>query len=128
MVRETGVPPPSATVTLEEVHMLRIRSVWALLSAVMGLLQAWDSGAFGAGPLVLVLTLAGIGLVSAAIAGTTNQNVRLTALASAFVLLTLARMAAPFALNTLHLALFVPAIYMLVAFRWFEQNRTPQHS
>ena len=108
--------------------MLRIRSVWALLSAVMGLLQAWDSGAFGAGPLVLVLTLAGIGLVSVAIAGTTNQNVRMTALASAFVLLTLARMAAQFALNTLHLALFVPAIYMLVAFRWFEQNRTPQHS
>lgn len=108
--------------------MLRIRSVWALLSAVVGLLQAWDSGAFGAGPLVLVLTLAGVGLVSAAIAGTTNQNVRLTALASAFVLLTIARMMAPFALNTLHLALFVPAIYMLVAYRWFEQNTTPQHS
>ena len=108
--------------------MLRIRSVWALLSAVVGLLQAWDSGAFAAGPLVLALTLAGIGLVSVAIACTTNQNVRLTALASAFVLLTLARMASPFALNTLHLALFVPAIYMLVAFRWFEQNTTPQHS
>ena len=112
----------------DDAVIVSVDGVGDLLSAVVGLLQAWDSGAFGAGPLVLVLTLAGVGLVSAAIAGTTNQNVRLTALASAFVLLTIARMMAPFALNTLHLALFVPAIYMLVAYRWFEQNTTPQHS
>jgi hypothetical protein len=109
----------------QEVDMLRIRSFWALLSAVIGLLQAWDSGAFGAGPLVLSLTVVGIAIVSLAIAATTNQTVRFIALASAFVLLTLARAAAPFSLNTLHLSLFVPAIYMLVAFRWFEQNSSP---
>jgi hypothetical protein len=81
----------------------------------------------GAGPLVLGLTVAGVAIVSVAIAATTNQTIRLVALASAFVLLTVARMAAPFPLNTLHLSLFMPAIYMLVAFRWFEHNSTPQH-
>jgi hypothetical protein len=102
--------------------MLRIRSFWALLSVVVGLLQAWDSGAFGAGPLVMSLTVVGIAIASLAIAATTNQTGRLVALASAFVLLTFARLASPASLNTLHLSLFMPAIYMLVAFRWFEQN------
>ena len=102
--------------------MLRTRSFWALLSAVGGLLQAWDSGAFGAGPLVMSLTVAGIAIVALAIATTTNQTVRLATLASAFALLTFARMASPVSLNTLHLSLFLPAIYMFVAFRWFEQN------
>jgi len=107
--------------------MLRTRTFWTVLSAVGGLLQAWDSGAFAAGSLVAVLALAGIAIVSAAIAVTTNGTVRLTALVAGFVLLTLARVVAPFSLNTLHLALFVPAIYMLVAFRWFEQGTVAQH-
>jgi hypothetical protein len=106
--------------------MLRIRSFWAVLSVMVGLLQAWDSGAFGAGALVLGLTVIGIAIVALAIAATTNQTIRFVALASGFVLLTLARIVAPFPLNTLHLSLFVPAIYMLVAFRWFEHTSTPQ--
>ena len=97
--------------------MLRTRTFWVGLSAVGGLLQAWDSGAFAAGSLVAVLALAGIAIVSAAIAITANQSVRLTALVAGFVLLTLARVVAPFSLNTLHLSLFVPAIYMLVKTR-----------
>ena len=107
--------------------MLRTRSFWALLSAVGGLLQAWDSGAFAAGPLVGGLAVAGIGIVSAAIGVTTNQAVRLSALVAGFVLLTMARVVAPSSLNTLHLALFIPAIYLLVAFRWFELGATAQH-
>ena len=107
--------------------MYRTRTFWAVLSGVGGLLQAWDSGAFAAGSLVAVLALAGIAIVSAAIAVTTNQTARLMALVAGFVLLTLARVVAPFSLNTLHLALFVPAIYTLVAFRWFEQSTAAQH-
>ena len=87
--------------------MFRTRAFWAVLSVVVGLLQVWDSGAFGAGLMVGALALSGIAVV-------------VTALVAGFALLTAARVMAPSSLNTLHLALFVPAVYLLVAFRWFE--------
>ena len=99
--------------------MIRTRAFWGFLSLLVGLLQAWDSGAFGTGVPVVALTLAGIGIPAAAIA-VTNQNVRFASLAAGFLLLTIARMISPVSLNTLHLALFVPAIYMFWVCRWLE--------
>jgi hypothetical protein len=107
--------------------MFRTRAFWVVLTVVVGLLQAWDSGAFAAGTLVGVLATSGIGIVAAAIGVTTNQAVRLTALAVGFALLTVARVVAPSSLNTLHLALFAPAIYVLVASPWFEPGTAAQH-
>ena len=100
--------------------MFRTRAFWAVLSVVVGLLQVWDSGAFGAGLMVGALALSGITVVAAAIGISANHAFRLTALVAGFALLTAARVMAPSSLNTLHLALFVPAVYLLVAFRWFE--------
>jgi hypothetical protein len=105
--------------------MLRTRVFWVVMSAAIGLLQAWDSGTFGAGPQVVGLVLAGIGAPVAAIAFTSNPIIRFAGLGAGFVLLTIARMVSPFSLNTLHLSLFVPAIYLLVASRWLENTSTP---
>jgi hypothetical protein len=97
--------------------------VLAVLSGTIGVLQVWDSGTFGAGAPVVALALAGVGIASAAIAASSNSGARFAALAAGFVLLTIARMMAPFSLNTLHLALFVPAIYILVASRQLETRK-----
>jgi hypothetical protein len=115
--------PPDIGGTNEEVQMRRTRMVLAVLSGTIGVLQVWDSGTFGAGAPVVALALAGVGIPSAAIAATSNPGVRFVALAAGFVLLTIARMMAPFSLNTLHLALFVPAIYILVASRQLETRK-----
>ena len=107
--------------------MLRTRAFWFVLTVIVGLLQAWDSGALAAGALVGLLALAGIGIVAVAIGVAANQAVRVTALVAAFALLTIARVMTPSSLNTLHLALFVPAIYLLVAYRWFEPGPAARH-
>lgn len=93
--------------------MLSSRGIWAGLAVLVGVLQAWDSGTFGLSFPLQALALGAIVAPAAAIALPTGQGVRLGTLIVAAILLTLVRMAAPMPLNTLHLALFVPAIYVL---------------
>jgi hypothetical protein len=88
--------------------------LWAGLAVAVGLLQAWDSGGFTAGPGVAVLVALGVLLPAAVIVLARRQEVRIAALVAGVALLTWARMASPVSLNTLHLSLFVPAIYVLV--------------
>jgi hypothetical protein len=94
--------------------MLRDDRLWAGLALALGLLQAWDSGGFGAGADVAALVAAGVVIPAGAIALTRVQEVRIGAIVAGFVLLTWARVISPVALNTLHVSLFVPALYVLV--------------
>ena len=87
----------------------------AVGSLLVGLLQAWDSGALQAGPAVQVLIVVGILMPIAAIVAPVGQGVRIASLVCAALVLAWARMIAPVSLNALHLALFAPALYILVA-------------
>jgi hypothetical protein len=93
---------------------MRNRSFWFVASLGIGLLQGWDSGAFSSGLAPCLLTLAGIGLPTAAIAMTLSHATRIGALVVGAVLLVAARFAAPESLNALHLALFPAALYILI--------------
>lgn len=93
--------------------MLQSKGFWAAASAVLGLLQAWDSGALKAGISAQALIAVGLAVPVLSIATATDRRVSVAALIIGAALLTWARMIAPNPLNTLHLALFVPAIYIL---------------
>jgi hypothetical protein len=95
-----------------EVDMQK-RGFWVAASLAVGLLQAWDSGAFASGPVVLLLTIAGLTIPTAAIAMRSPDIVRIAGLAVGALLLVGARMVAPGPLNALHLALFPAALYIL---------------
>jgi hypothetical protein len=89
------------------------KGVWVVASLGIGILQGWDSGAFSSGALVAALAIAGILALTAAIATPVHHGVRIAALAAGAVLLVVARIVAPVSLNTLHLALFPAAVYIL---------------
>jgi hypothetical protein len=76
--------------------------------------QALDSGIAEAGS--LAMTLAGIGIAApiGTIATNVNHGVRIATLVAGAVLLVAARIVSPVALNTLHLALFPAALYILL--------------
>ena len=93
--------------------MLQSRRFWVVASAVLGLLQAWDSGTLGAGASAQALIAAGLAVPIVSIALAADQRAKIAALILGAVLLAWARMIAPVPLNTLHLGLFVPAIYIL---------------
>ena len=92
---------------------MRNRVFWVMASLGMGLVQAWDSTAFSSGAAPAWLTLAGIAAPTLAIALPVHHGARIAALAVGALLLLAARMAAPIALNALHLALFPAALYIL---------------
>ena len=90
------------------------RTLVAVGSLLVGLLQAWDSGALQAGAAAQLLIVLGVGLPVAAIVAPVGQGVRIASLIGAALILVWARMIAPVSLNALHLALFAPALYILV--------------
>ena len=90
------------------------RTIVAVGSLLVGLLQAWDSGALQAGAAAQILIVVGILLPVAAIVAPVGQGVRIGSLVCAALILVWARMIAPAPLNALHLALFAPALYILV--------------
>jgi hypothetical protein len=98
-------------------QMMRNRMVWAALAVTVGLLQAWDSNAFRAGAFPLTLIASGILLPAVAIAASPHRGLALGALIAGTVLLTWARLVATVPLNTLHLGLFVPALYVFFVSR-----------
>lgn len=93
------------------------KAFWVAASLVMGFLQAWDSGALQAEGFARVLIATGILLPAVAIGAPVGQGVRIAALLVAAVILVWARMIASTSLNGLHLALFVPALYILIVCR-----------
>jgi hypothetical protein len=100
--------------------MWRNRVLWAAVSILMGSLQALDSGVLGAGATAQLLTVLGIAAPAVALAMTEKWSAWIAALIAGAVLLTAARMASIVSLNTLHLGLMVPAIYILFVSRWAE--------
>jgi hypothetical protein len=90
------------------------RTLVAVGSLLVGLLQAWDSGALQAGLTAQVLIVIGIVMPAAAIVAPMGQGVRIGSVIVAALLLVAARMVSPVSLNALHLALFAPALYILV--------------
>jgi hypothetical protein len=90
------------------------RTLVAVGSLLVGLLQAWDSGALQAGLAAQVLIVIGILMPPAAIVAPVGQGVRIGTVIAAALILVAARMAAPVSLNALHLAIFAPALYILV--------------
>ena len=96
------------------------RTLWVTGSLVMGLLQAWDSGALQAPPFAQALIAAGVIAPAAAIGLSANFYARVSALIAAAALLAWARIVTPVSLNALHIGLMVPAIYILFVCRWEE--------
>ena len=101
--------------------MLRSRGFWAAVTVVMGVLQAWDSGVFGVSFGLQALAMCAIGATAAAIALPVGQGARIATLIVAALALTVVRVVAPVSLNTLHLVLFLPALYILFVDRWNAQ-------
>jgi hypothetical protein len=97
----------------KEHHMMQNRTFWVVASLLVGALQAWDSGALEAGAAAQALIGAGLLLPVVSIVATADQRVRVLALIAGAALLAWARMIAVVSLNTLHLALFVPTLYIL---------------
>ena len=85
---------------------------WLLVTIclAMGLLQAWDSGVLGAPAWIQALVGVAIILPVAALLSTESYGMRALAVTGAFVLLTVARIASPISLPTLHIVAFIPAI------------------
>jgi hypothetical protein len=92
-------------------------------SLLVGFLQAWDSHALQAGTFAQALILAGIVAPAATIAATGSAGARIAALAAGAVLFAWARIITPISLNALHIALFVPAMYILFVSRWIGARR-----
>jgi hypothetical protein len=103
---------------------MQMRKFWIGASLGIGLLQAWDSGAWSSGTGPLWLTAAGIALPTASLAVRVPHGLRLAALILGALLLVVARVVAPAPLNTLHLALFPAALCILFMDR-FAAGRQP---
>jgi hypothetical protein len=112
-----GACHTEASEAKEESQMLHNRLVWALLSVLVGGLQAWDSGVFQAGSTVQALAIAGVLLPALALWFAERWDIWLFALIAGAVLLTAARLVSPVSLNTLHIGLMVPAMYVFFVCR-----------
>jgi len=99
------------------------RMFWMIASVSMGVLQAWDSGALQAGVLAQGLIAIGVLAPALAIGATGERHLWIGALIAGAALLLWARLIAPIPLNTLHLALFVPALYALFMSRMVAPAR-----
>jgi hypothetical protein len=97
--------------------MMQNRMVWVLLTVLVGGLQALDSGTLRAGSGAQALIVLGIAAPAVALALTDRWAVWVTALVVGAGLLVWARVISPVSLNTLHIGLLVPAMYVLFVSR-----------
>lgn len=98
------------------------KTLWVVGSLLIGFLQAWDSGALQSGALGQALIVAGVLAPALSIAASESFGVRLAALVAGAILLAAARMVAPVSLNALHIALFVPAMFILFVSGWLDRK------
>ncbi len=102
--------------------MLRNRWLWAVIFVVMGGLQAWDSGVLRASPAIQALVALAIAVPAVTVVLTASFALHATSVAVAFALLTVARIASPVPLNTLHIVAFVPAVLIFFSRAVQRQN------
>jgi hypothetical protein len=100
--------------------------MWAVLSIVIGALQAWDSGVLATNTYVQLLVGAGVLLPALALVASDRWDAWIVSLIVGAVLLTWARVVSPISLNTLHLGLFVPAIYIFFVCRLERRVAEPK--
>jgi hypothetical protein len=101
--------------------MMQNRLLWALLTVIVGGLQALDSGALQAGRGAQLLIVLGIAAPALALALTRKWEVWLTALIAGASLLVWARVISLVSLNALHIGAMVPAMYILFVSRLEKQ-------
>jgi hypothetical protein len=97
--------------------MLQNRMLWAVLTVLVGGLQALDSGALQAGSGAQALIALGIATPALALALTGKWAVWLAALIAGAGLLVWARIVSLVPLNALHIGAMVPAMYILFVCR-----------
>jgi len=97
--------------------MVQNRLLWALLTVVVGGLQALDSGALRAGSGAQALIVLGIAAPALALALTAKWEVWLIALIVGAGLLVWARVISLVSLNALHIGMMVPAMYIFFVCR-----------
>ena len=93
------------------------RMLWVLLTVLVGSLQALDSGALRAGAGAQALVVLGVATPALALALIDRWAVWVTALVVGAVLFAWARVVSPVSLNTLHIGLMVPAMYIFFVSR-----------
>ena len=94
--------------------MLKNRWLWAAIIVTMGALQAWDSGTLKAPGMIQAAVALAIAIPAVTVVTTPSYLRQALSVAAAFALLTVARVASPVSLPTLHIVAFVPA--MLIFF------------
>ena len=95
--------------------MLFRNRFWLAAAAVaLGLLQAWDSGVLRAAPWVQLVVATAVVVPPVVWGARMPFGMQALSVVLAFVLLTVARMAATVPLPTLHLAAFAPALLVFV--------------
>jgi hypothetical protein len=106
--------------------VIQNRTLWAVMSIVMGGLQAWDSGVLAAGGSAQMLAGAGVLLPALALVASNRWDVWVVCLIVGAILLVWARWVSPVSLNTIHLGLFVPAIYVFFVCRMEKRWQPPE--
>jgi hypothetical protein len=91
--------------------------LWAVLTIVIGGLQALDSGVLQAGRAAQVLVALGVAAPALALATVEKGTVWIGALIAAAIVLVWARVVSDVPLNALHIGLFVPAMYVFFVSR-----------
>ena len=86
---------------------------WSIAALAISSLQVWDAGGFAAGSSVTMLVAAAILAPIVAIAVKPTHRVEYGAIVCSLVLLTIARIVSPIALNPLHLAAVFPAAVLI---------------
>ena len=105
--------------------MLRNRWIWCAITVVMGALQAWDSGVLRAPAAIQALVALAIAVPAVTVVATAEYGWQALSVVAAFVLLTIARVAAPVSLPTLHIIAFVPAVLIFFSHAVQPQRATP---
>jgi hypothetical protein len=107
--------------------MLQNRLMWAVLTVIVGGLQALDSGALQAGSGAQALIVLGIATPAFALALTGKWEVWLAALIAGAGLLVWARIVSLVPLNALHIGVMVPAMYVFFVCRLEKTVAAHEH-
>ena len=86
------------------------RWLWAAIIVVMGALQAWDSGILRAPGVIQGLVAIAIAVPAVTVVTTAKYGLQALSVLTAFAVLTVARLASPVTLPTLHIVAFIPAV------------------
>ena len=100
------------------------RRIFGLVTLGMGTLQAWDSRAFDAGPGVALLAAGGVLAAGLPLLVSPRPRAWLGGVVASASLLLVARIIAPFPLNTLHLVSFIGALSAFASHRLGQRRAT----